>query len=108
ASLSPSSLRSLSGPRYPPHLVSFPTRRSSDLLKRLSKCVIKLYNCIFKLIIISNINTFPIYITMHSHISITSHFIFSKPTKSFRSEEHTSELQSRFDLVCRLLLEKKN
>src|SRR5207249_6262282 len=24
----------------------------------------------------------------------------------FRSEEHTSELQSRFDLVCRLLLEK--
>src|SRR5699024_12031195 len=25
-----------------------------------------------------------------------------------RSEEHTSELQSRFDLVCRLLLEEKN
>src|SRR2546421_1954920 len=25
-----------------------------------------------------------------------------------RSEEHTSELQSRSDLVCRLLLEKKN
>src|SRR5699024_11801696 len=25
-----------------------------------------------------------------------------------RSEEHTSELQSRFDLVCRLLLETKN
>src|SRR5690349_22838991 len=27
---------------------------------------------------------------------------------STRSEEHTSELQSRRDLVCRLLLEKKN
>src|SRR5690349_24172763 len=27
---------------------------------------------------------------------------------AFRSEEHTSELQSRRDLVCRLLLEKKN
>src|SRR6266481_9739322 len=26
---------------------------------------------------------------------------------SFRSEEHTSELQSQFHLVCRLLLEKK-
>src|SRR5699024_12532622 len=26
---------------------------------------------------------------------------------AWRSEEHTSELQSRFDLVCRLLLEKK-
>src|SRR5699024_12694640 len=29
-------------------------------------------------------------------------------TLPLRSEEHTSELQSRFDLVCRLLLEKKN
>src|SRR5699024_12209400 len=28
-------------------------------------------------------------------------------TAGARSEEHTSELQSRFDLVCRLLLEKK-
>src|SRR5699024_12195692 len=28
-------------------------------------------------------------------------------TDDERSEEHTSELQSRFDLVCRLLLEKK-
>src|SRR5699024_12799856 len=28
-------------------------------------------------------------------------------TGFLRSEEHTSELQSRFDLVCRLLLEKK-
>src|SRR5437868_9314350 len=31
----------------------------------------------------------------------------SQPMCSSRSEEHTSELQSRFDLVCRLLLEKK-
>src|SRR5438067_2945255 len=29
------------------------------------------------------------------------------PLQLPRSEEHTSELQSRFDLVCRLLLEKK-
>src|SRR5699024_12348442 len=29
------------------------------------------------------------------------------PVSISRSEEHTSELQSRFDLVCRLLLEKK-
>src|SRR5438067_3551449 len=29
------------------------------------------------------------------------------PDPDRRSEEHTSELQSRFDLVCRLLLEKK-
>src|SRR5690349_23157544 len=31
----------------------------------------------------------------------------SRPGKLGRSEEHTSELQSRRDLVCRLLLEKK-
>src|SRR5699024_8963533 len=30
-----------------------------------------------------------------------------KTKRKTRSEEHTSELQSRFDLVCRLLLEKK-
>src|SRR2546428_6351102 len=29
------------------------------------------------------------------------------PSRVARSEEHTSELQSRSDLVCRLLLEKK-
>src|SRR2546422_7082714 len=28
--------------------------------------------------------------------------------RKYRSEEHTSELQSRLHLVCRLLLEKKN
>src|SRR5437868_10276698 len=31
----------------------------------------------------------------------------AEPRAAVRSEEHTSELQSRFDLVCRLLLEKK-
>src|SRR5699024_11378295 len=35
-------------------------------------------------------------------LHISAHF-----TATHRSEEHTSELQSRFDLVCRLLLEKK-
>src|SRR5256886_12486657 len=37
---------------------------------------------------------------------ITRTFVFGKPTQ--RSEEHTSELQSQSNLVCRLLLEKKN
>src|SRR3989440_4577788 len=32
---------------------------------------------------------------------------WSRPSCPLRSEEHTSELQSRSDLVCRLLLEKK-
>src|SRR5207249_10439242 len=33
--------------------------------------------------------------------------VFKDVVLEDRSEEHTSELQSRFDLVCRLLLEKK-
>src|SRR5699024_11912377 len=32
---------------------------------------------------------------------------YDQIVSQLRSEEHTSELQSRFDLVCRLLLEKK-
>src|SRR5699024_11294770 len=37
-----------------------------------------------------------------------AHIEKSEPAHDMnRSEEHTSELQSRFDLVCRLLLEKK-
>src|SRR6266403_3971405 len=35
------------------------------------------------------------------------HLAFRADLENFRSEEHTSELQSRRDLVCRLLLEKK-
>src|SRR2546430_3987512 len=34
--------------------------------------------------------------------------IFRTATKANRSEEHTSELQSQSNLVCRLLLEKQN
>src|SRR5690625_6580766 len=34
-------------------------------------------------------------------------YLFIKQSKKVRSEEHTSELQSRGHLVCRLLLEKK-
>src|SRR5699024_12501960 len=45
-------------------------------------------------------------------LPVMSQWLNSTPSRegvefSHRSEEHTSELQSRFDLVCRLLLEKK-
>src|SRR5450432_4932962 len=56
-------------------------------------------------------------LSLHDALPIsTSHHISAKfpyprnplhVTICFRSEEHTSELQSRSDLVCRLLLEKK-
>src|SRR5204863_6701264 len=36
-----------------------------------------------------------------------AHVLLDRVRDQIRSEEHTSELQSRRDLVCRLLLEKK-
>src|SRR5699024_12123594 len=47
---------------------------------------------------IPNVNTLIVYNADHMGLS---------QLYQIRSEEHTSELQSRFDLVCRLLLEKK-
>src|SRR5437868_10317561 len=41
------------------------------------------------------------------HASCNGTPVAWRSANSGRSEEHTSELQSRFDLVCRLLLEKK-
>src|SRR5437867_4860926 len=41
-------------------------------------------------------------------ICVLSPIITASPCFRSRSEEHTSELQSPYDLVCRLLLEKKN
>src|SRR2546421_9419123 len=38
---------------------------------------------------------------------LQAHDVLLTQLSSARSEEHTSELQSRSDLVCRLLLEKK-
>src|SRR5699024_11734962 len=91
--------------RLPPALPSFPTRRSSDLLIIL---------CLF----CNSVRLRYMRLTLSSNIlrsvimPINYCQIRRKSAPSFvnwlgRSEEHTSELQSRFDLVCRLLLEKK-
>src|SRR5690242_20854457 len=40
-------------------------------------------------------------------ISIEVYFPYQNEVEEMRSEEHTSELQSHVNLVCRLLLEKK-
>src|SRR5207247_4403510 len=47
----------------------------------------------------ASFRTIPVTIEDHRQVEIA---------RAARSEEHTSELQSRVDLVCRLLLEKKN
>src|SRR3712207_8520311 len=44
---------------------------------------------------------------LHFYVNHTGSFTFLA-SAALRSEEHTSELQSRQYLVCRLLLEKKN
>src|SRR5699024_12503142 len=46
----------------------------------------------------------PLYLLHACHCYI---YLHPSHSQQRRSEEHTSELQSRFDLVCRLLLEKK-
>src|SRR5437867_9887933 len=93
-----------------PELPSFPTRRSSDLKLTdlgLVKEVAEDYN-----------------LTRTGRGLGTPHFmapeqfknaknadarcdVYSLGATLYRSEEHTSELQSPYDLVCRLLLEKK-
>src|SRR6266496_6486005 len=46
--------------------------------------------------------------TEFARLPVDAQAMRSKPSsRAARSEEHTSELQSRRDLVCRLLLEKK-
>src|SRR5437868_12528963 len=45
--------------------------------------------------------------TVHPKLAFPDGRGYRHRVREKRSEEHTSELQSRFDLVCRLLLEKK-
>src|SRR5699024_12247459 len=76
-----------SGPH--PDLHSFPTRRSSDLIHSRVSGTLEMEN-------------WSLWLLVNWEISR-----FTSNHNDQRSEEHTSELQSRFDLVCRLLLEKK-
>src|SRR2546422_3080985 len=46
-------------------------------------------------------------IERHSHADRKQGHYAEQDSARYRSEEHTSELQSRLHLVCRLLLEKK-
>src|SRR5690554_7381525 len=51
----------------------------------------------------------PVHLELFSHPSrwVVAHISLARKADLMRSEEHTSELQSRPHLVCRLLLEKK-
>src|SRR5207249_12319828 len=72
------------------NLHSFPTRRSSDLPRR-DRASQRLRG-----------------LPAHERAQARSRAEGRMVERRERSEEHTSELQSRFELVCRLLSEKKN
>src|SRR5438309_8049727 len=75
----------------PPALGALPAQRSLEALERRSDLVELLRRGVF------------LFEPENSAQTVKQIGAFGK-----RSEEHTSELQSQFHLVCRLLLEKKN
>src|SRR5699024_12111236 len=89
-------------------LLSFPTRRSSDL-KFVDLTVFISVFCTFQ----KGVSPHPglhlgaAFRTAGDHFRGDTQILVNGWIHGVRSEEHTSELQSRFDLVCRLLLEKK-
>src|SRR5690606_41844918 len=84
-------------------LHSFPTRRSSDLnAKQTIRIKLKAYD--YRVI---DRSAKKIIEAAERTGAIIAGPIPLPTEKSLRSEEHTSELQSRENLVCRLLLEKK-
>src|SRR5690606_41763701 len=105
---------SLSRSPAPPAPHSFPTRRSSDLSFNhgtggsFTACHTKTlqvrYQCVlFRLADQRLRRRFDLFVGVgHAQATQGTHAV-----GDVRSEEHTSELQSRENLVCRLLLEKK-
>src|SRR5690606_41719530 len=95
----------VSYPCVPRHLPSFPTRRSSDLQldvffrARVASTAREVQNA-FAHRLVGHFLIFGIYGGVDVEAA-RIHVVL------IRSEEHTSELQSRENLVCRLLLEKK-
>src|SRR3712207_9435998 len=61
------------------------------------------------ILFIGNVNRRPTQVACSTpcHPPFVRHDVMASPNVPMRSEEHTSELQSRQYLVCRLLLEKK-
>src|SRR5688572_31376672 len=96
--------------RRPPAPPLFPYRRSSDLEQAQAEADVLLWD--------GGNNDLPFYLP-DVHIALVDPLRVGHETRyhpgeanlrraHVRSEEHTSELQSQSNLVCRLLLEKKN
>src|SRR5439155_22244324 len=98
----------------PPDLHSFPTRRSSDLLHLLQPLA-RLWSRLAYSLTARKIRRFPtlsfpwprmFQFWSEEWVDATELLLSLESVLRSRSEEHTSELQSRGHLVCRLLLEK--
>src|SRR5690606_40128225 len=84
-------------------LHSFPTRRSSDLVHRLDEAGMRLRVLVGRLGLHQLVGE-----GVDVEMALAGAVDAIGPVEAgVRSEEHTSELQSRENLVCRLLLEKK-
>src|SRR5207247_10624800 len=100
----------------PPHFPSppsFPTRRSSDLVTHThaTHLVIKNVEDLIGWQVRLNYDgdrMRPLNQNTEPFVDNATFHSVGFANLPIRSEEHTSELQSRVDLVCRLLLEKKN
>src|SRR3712207_8010593 len=84
------------------------------MIRRPPRSTLFPYTTLFRSVCCGRIlswSTFPCFTVLPSRTIAHSRHTLSRLRKKFsffRSEEHTSELQSRQYLVCRLLLEKKN
>src|SRR5699024_12306120 len=96
------------------YLHSFPTRRSSDLSADISDTTRSGPHCMLTCAMTPSTTTSVTRPAKRLRPELTTPLgsgrdpadDWASAASSRRSEEHTSELQSRFDLVCRRLLEK--
>src|SRR5690554_7378307 len=98
--------------RHPPRSTLFPTRRSSDLGLTCRYWVCPLWRPGFPAVAACRFqSSLPTVSAPHPPCAAWREVAPATPAQPHlqqtRSEEHTSELQSRPHLVCRLLLEKK-
>src|SRR5690606_40065209 len=95
------------------YLHSFPTRRSSDLelleLLRILEEGDDLLDLVLRLVDAGDVRERHLVLRLAEQLraALAEAHRLAAARLELRSEEHTSELQSRENLVCRLLLEKK-
>src|SRR2546422_5609362 len=79
------------------------------MIRRPPRSTLFPYTTLFRSLILGKGSSrrYPLRTPLHTLLGSISLSGFSLRARSKRSEEHTSELQSRLHLVCRLLLEKK-